>query len=132
MSSSITKKRVSNRDMGGLTASLVPFFNRKFSCFSRELRRFIDEPVTGLLAYSEPRGYAVFSYGDHFPIYYYDHDLNQWYGNKDKYGTTTSRHQSQAWPKGVGRDQIEWVDTRKLQNLVDKGYLKSVSERITA
>jgi len=132
MSSSIPKKRVSNRDMGGLTASLVLFSNHKFSCFSRELSRFIYEPVTGQLAYSEPRGYAVFSYGDHFPIYYYDHDAKLWYGNEDKYSRTTSRHQSQAWPKGVGRDQIIWVNTRTLQNLVDKGYLKSVSERITA
>jgi hypothetical protein len=124
-----TKKYISNRQMGRLTASLTPFMNHKGSCFSREVTRLAYAKHSDV-EHVELVGYAVFSYGDHFPIYYYDHDIKKWFGNKDKYSMTTSRHQSCAWPEGFDREHISWVDTRTLQDLVDKGFVRHIGERI--
>ena len=56
------------------------------------------------------RCYVVYSYGEHFPIYAYIN--GQWYGNKDKYSQTTSRHQSQLRPNVA---KIYVVSTEELQ-----------------
>ena len=46
--------------------------------------------------------YVVYSYGEHFPIYIAETDVQTkkvtWYANADKYSRSTSRHQSQAAP----------------------------------
>tara|TARA_R100000656_G_C3846385_1_gene106408 strand:- start:72 stop:350 length:279 start_codon:yes stop_codon:yes gene_type:complete len=52
--------------------------------------------------------YAVYSYGKHFPMYAFANGL--WYGNTDKYSSTTSRHQNQLKPLNVD----EWVNTKEL------------------
>lgn len=38
--------------------------------------------------------YAVYSYGDHFPIAVFDRLRSCWFVNRDKYSCTTSRHQA--------------------------------------
>ena len=40
--------------------------------------------------------YVVYSYGTHFPIYVYDHGVELWFGNVDKYSPTTSKHQTMS------------------------------------
>lgn len=42
--------------------------------------------------------YIVYSYGHHFPMWVYDAEIDQWFGNADKYSRTTSTHQSQTRP----------------------------------
>lgn len=42
------------------------------------------------------RNYVVYSYGHHFPLYAYVN--GQWYGNRDKYSVTTSKHYNQCNP----------------------------------
>ncbi len=58
--------------------------------------------------------YAVYSYGEHFPIYAYIE--SKWYGNSDKYSASTSRHQSQLRPTG----NIEYINTQTLKQLINE------------
>jgi hypothetical protein len=45
-----------------------------------------------------PLLYAVYSYGDHWPLFI--HDGFDWYENEDKYSPTTSKHRTQTHPHG--------------------------------
>ena len=56
--------------------------------------------------------YVVYSHGNHFPIYAYIKD--KWYGNKDKYSVTTSKHQSRARPN----ETVTYLTTYELINLI--------------
>ena len=70
--------------------------------------------------------YVVFSYGRHFPMWIYDHNTNQWYGNKDKFSRTTSKQQGQSRP-----DRIDlWFDTDMMKRIADHGYNKAVAFRM--
>lgn len=44
-----------------------------------------------------PLLYAVYSYGDHWPLFV--HDGFDWYENEDKYSRTTTRHRSNTHPR---------------------------------
>jgi len=70
--------------------------------------------------YAEDRGsiYVVYSYGSHFPMYVYDNERREWYGNEDKYSSTTSRHQSHARPDAT---VAAYVPTSVLRDIVDYG-----------
>jgi len=64
--------------------------------------------------------YIVYSYGYHFPMYIYDRNATMWFGNKDKYSVTTSKHQSQARPT----QPVEtWLDTNDMKLLVRQGSM---------
>ena len=41
-------------------------------------------------------GYAVYSYGYHFPLFVYSLIDRSWNGNSDKYSSSTSKHGSQC------------------------------------
>ena len=57
--------------------------------------------------------YIVYSYGYHFPMYIYDRQAGIWVGSKDKYSSSTTRHQSQCAPNA----EIKcWLDTAKEMN----------------
>lgn len=43
--------------------------------------------------------YAVYSYG-YWPMFVCDTRTDTWFVNADKYGATTSKHQSQCYPHG--------------------------------
>lgn len=58
--------------------------------------------------------YVVYSYGHHFPMYIYDKEQGKWIGNKDKYSSSTTRHQSLLRPSSVGL----WLDTEDMQHVV--------------
>ena len=53
----------------------------------------IDYPVTGY--------YIVFSYGLHWPLFIYDYNKRQWYGNSDEYSITTSKRYGKLNPGNV-------------------------------
>lgn len=42
--------------------------------------------------------YAVYSYGEHWPLHIWDDASQCWYSNKDKHSVTTSRHYTQSHP----------------------------------
>ena len=72
--------------------------------------------------------YAVFSYGQHWPLFVYDPKTNQWFANEDKYGTTTSKHYSKAHPYGV---DIHHLSCAAMKQLVANGYTQLVAWRLT-
>ena len=66
------------------------------------------------------RLYVVYSYGTHFPIYIFDPKAECWYGNKDKYSPTTSRHQSATMPFS----DIVWLDRNDMGLLAVYGFMQ--------
>lgn len=110
-------KNVSNRDMHEYVIRLQPFENHTGSCHGQW--RGKDEDATG---------YAVYSYGSHFPIYFYSVEADRWFGNADKYSRTTTNHQSRTRPCD-SRD-ITWMGTGNLKYLVTHGYVAYVANRM--
>jgi len=108
-------KRINNKDMHKFTTFRTPFKNNNETCWGGW------NWDTSL--------YAVFSYGHHFPMYVYDAQAQQWYGNEDKYSRTTTRHQSQARPRTEAG--IEWMSTEALAHLISSGGVAgAVARRI--
>jgi hypothetical protein len=95
--------KLSNKEVRPCVESLIPF--KANNLYGEESK------VNGVLVY------AVYSYGYHFPIYAYSYKLNKWYGNKEKYSVSTSRHQSQARPLA----DIEYIPTAELQFRIAQG-----------
>ena len=58
--------------------------------------------------------YVVYSYGHHFPMYVFDYDTREWYANKDKYSSTTSKHQTQCRPRFEIARKFNTEDLKKL------------------
>lgn len=73
-----------------------------------------------------PDRYVVYSYGDHFPIYIWDDTHRQWYGNRDKYSRTTSRHQSAACPISILNPTIHWLATDTMRSIAQRGVFDTV------
>lgn len=84
---------------------------------NRDARRYVNalQPFKGSNMFAEDFFgiYAIYSYGYHFPMYVRIN--NKWYGNSDRYSSSTSRQMQQTKPDNVH----EWVDTGKLRTLVD-------------
>ncbi len=103
-------KRVSNRGCGKYVAERTPFQG------------------SNLFANDHPSLYVVYSYGLHFPMYVYDKDVGQWFGNSDKYSQSTSRQQSQAYPHGV--TAIHYLPTEQLRSISMMGYKRFIQIRM--
>jgi len=57
-------------------------------------------------------GYAVYSYGTHFPLFVY---LNgQWFENGERYSVSTSKHRSQLHPLA----ETQKVSTSDLHQII--------------
>jgi hypothetical protein len=81
-----------------------------------------------LFGYWAPSGvYAVFSYGQHWPLFVYEPTTSKWFANEDKYGTTTSKHYSKAHPFGVS---VVMLSCNAMKQLVAQGYTKLVEWRL--
>lgn len=93
--------KTENKHMGAFVRSRLLFENRNGTVYSQRAR--------GL--------YTVFSYGLHFPMYIWEEDRQVWYGNKDKYSATTSRHQALCRPPQVD----QWFDTETMCKLYERG-----------
>jgi len=105
-------KRCSNAEMASFVRRAEPFNNAKGSCYGRLLGAI----------------YVVFSYGEHFPIYIQD-ELGRWWGNMDKYSTTTTRHQRCANP--VARWRYDDASGRRVEDpsaprLVDTDTMREI------
>jgi hypothetical protein len=79
------------------------------------------------LTESTDKHYVVYSWGHHFPIYIYDDNTWQWFGNKDKISQSTTRHQSQARLDDV---DIAWLTTAEMSTLAVVGYTELVRRRL--
>jgi len=71
--------------------------------------------------------YVVYSYGRHFPIYAFVD--GQWFGNRDKYSRSTTRHQNQARPVWDS-SKIWWLDTTWMRRVIAEGVSAIVKNRI--
>jgi hypothetical protein len=67
--------------------------------------------------------YAVYSYGDHWPLWVYDWNASQWYENVDTYGNTTTRHASCTRPydltKSAQANGFISMSCSELKTLID-------------
>jgi len=59
--------------------------------------------------------YVVYSYGQHWPLYLFRE--GQWYGNEDRYSSTTSHHRTYAMPRFTAKP-IQWMGKDELQRLI--------------
>lgn len=84
--------------------------NRKAGNYVRQ-----KEVFKGNNLFSEQlaKGYVVYSYGYHFPLYAWFEVTQKWYRNIDKYSRTTSKHSSQANP-GVLCEEITLEQIKEL------------------
>ena len=62
--------------------------------------------------------YVVYSYGIHHPMWVYDEETEQWFGNDSSPSTTTSKHATQTKPDV---DEITMLPTDALDNILDAG-----------
>jgi hypothetical protein len=70
--------------------------------------------------------YSVYSYGHHFPMWVQYRGV--WFGNRDKYSVTTSRHQSATMP--APHDSIRWTDTEDLKRIIQNGVIEAIRASI--
>ena len=74
----------------------------------------------------KPPTYTVYSYGQHYPMYVYDYEACQWYGNKDKSTPTTNRHMKRFEPYSVA----QWVDAETLDSIAMRGIVQTSAQRM--
>jgi hypothetical protein len=72
--------------------------------------------------------YAVFSYGQHWPLFIYEPTTNKWFANEDMGGTTTSKHYSKAHPFNVPTPTK--LSCTAMKTLVAVGYEQLVVWRL--
>lgn len=71
--------------------------------------------------------YIAYSYGEHYPMYVYDYNAEQWFGNSQKSSRTTQRHKTQAMPDG----DIRFANTDTLRAMIlAGGYVSHCAKRI--
>jgi len=75
-----------------------------------------------------PPTYTVYSYGYHYPLYVYDYEACQWFGNATDSTPTTQRHKSRFKPYSVA----QWVDSETLQRIAVSGIVNTTAERMGA
>lgn len=68
--------------------------------------------------------YVTYSYGPHWPMYIWQD--GQWYGNKDKTSSTTSRHAILCRPASA----ITWLDRDTMQLILVQGALQTMKNRL--
>jgi hypothetical protein len=74
----------------------------------------------------QPPTYTVYSYGGHYPMYVYDYEACQWYGNADKSTNTTQRHKKRFEPYSVA----QWVNTDTLKSISIGGIVNATAQRM--
>lgn len=99
--------QINNRDVGRLVKVRAEFITKNKTMFAKWVNK----------------QYVVFSYGEHFPMYVWDSTLGRWFGNRDRYSNTTTKHQSHAHPGHIE----QWFDTRVLCVIVQYGFVGRVA-----
>ena len=111
----MTKTRLSNREVSAYVTHCSDFVNNNKTLLGEMHRDGSD------------LWYVVYSYGHHWPLYVRDMESGKWYGNKDKYSTTTSKHLTVSRPK---TDEIEWMGHYKIKHLADFGPMRFVLDAL--
>lgn len=112
--------KIANRDARPFVKSRVPFQGN--SLYGRTWMANPSSIAEG------DHGYAVFSYGEHWPLFVAVTLGGRvvWFENKDRHSVTTSKHRSQTHPHvdTVPLSQAEMI------HLVAKGYTSLVRHRV--
>jgi hypothetical protein len=109
--------RVSNKDARSYVQRRVEF--QGSNTFAREV--CTDHSVV----------YAVFSYGEHFPMFVAetdDNNVTHWYANTEKWSRTTSKHQGQLHPLV---ERMVPMDTDRLKHIARGGLMELVQRGLT-
>lgn len=106
---------------------------------NRDARQFVqkEHPFEGSNLYARfhtthhPNGengpdmwYAVYSYGDHWPLFVHINDT--WFENEDKHSQSTSKHRTQTHPHCA----TVLLSSKWMQRLAKGGYAAIAKERI--
>lgn len=80
--------------------SKLKIANHQARAHVQELKPFVANNIFAEFRRDENGNdkYVVFSYGQHWPLFIFDYQTDEWYENKSKYGVTTSKHHSQTHP----------------------------------
>lgn len=109
--------------------------NHQMSDFTTHQRTFKTNNKTVYAEYKHNRNanddlYIVYSYGEHFPMYIYDSEVEMWFGNEDSYSPSTSKHQTLARPDV---DDMTMLPTDALVDMtVLGGYRNYCAERCSS
>lgn len=113
-------ERIANSKARGYVASRKPFIGSnlfgKWSC------------PTNAEDMERDCVYVVYSYGTHFPLWVWDGNVKQWFGNHDRYSKTTTKHRGQTQP--VEGSSIRWFDTETMKQLVYRGLSGIAADRV--
>lgn len=104
-------KKIATKDVRPYVEQGIEFMNNNNQLWSR------------WETYGSEMLYVVYSYGPHWPLFIFDPTNDVWYGNEDKYSSTTTRHRTYTEPRGV---HIEWRDSRIMKELAQNGLTGSV------
>lgn len=109
--------------------------NREARAFVQRLHPFEGNNLYGTYWCCNPSsihpgdsGYAVFSYGDHWPLFVSIHldGKDVWFENEERHSMTTSKHKSQTHPQ----QPTNLLPLREMVLLVQKGYRAMVARRL--
>lgn len=80
---------------------------------------FQGSNLYGRVFTTHPKGYAVFSYGEHFPLYVaLNNDTGtRWFGNNDRCSATTTRHMTLCRPLTT---TITYLPTETLLKIIQE------------
>lgn len=118
------KRNLTNHECVVYMGKREPFSNKGGSIYGQTFYTYDENSGCE----EDKVSFAVFSYGRHFPMYVYDYATQRWYGNKDKYSRTTSKHQTLMRPRIVE----DWYDTDTLSAIASRGIVKVVERRLAA
>ena len=92
---------------------------RAFQNHSGSLRGYWHEYEDG------SRVYVVWTYNE--PLYAYDEEAGQWFGNETKYSRTSSKHKGCAQPHST---RIEWRDKSTMTEIANNGVAGAVRREV--
>lgn len=70
------------------------------------------------------RVYVVWTYQE--PLFAYDEEARQWFGNSHKYSSTSSKHKGCAQPFSI---EIEWRDKYTMREIANNGLVGAVRKQ---
>ena len=70
--------------------------------------------------------YVVFSYTFSWPLYVWDGEAEMWFGQEEKYSSTSTRHYKQARPSA----NITVVTRDQLIQIADMGYAGYIKHKL--
>lgn len=96
-----------------------------------EGRRVFTDIRTSDPRYKPSEGYTlytVYSYRWGWPLYVYDEQARQWFGNREKASQTTSKHSNQLMP--CSPSAITWVSCADLLGISQHGVAYIIKHKL--